>query len=184
MKHSWSINVKNWLLVLCGLALSSNALATDCKPVVFVDFIEGAPKDQVVISHDSANRWHLRNFVWSLEGSNGDLIFDTVRGGAGFDVAQPFEDSGTAKLATAPKLADGDRRLSLTFDEFPTTTTYRFTLDVDDRISGIRGTMVNEAEIAGAEISVVMADPNGQELLFTGMFGDKAKAVLSARCGN
>lgn len=176
--------MKSLLLAICGMAISASAFATDCKPIVYVNFIEGAPKDQVLIRHDSLPEWHLITLTWVLDGSNGDLIFDTVRGGAGFDVAQPFEGNGTAKLAKTPIVSDGDRTLSLVFGAFPASSGYRFTLDVDDRISGNRGTMISGAEIAGARVLVIMVDPGGREYPLAGAFDENAKAVLASQCRN
>jgi glycine cleavage system regulatory protein len=70
----------------------------------------------------------------------------------------------------------------LSFEDFPATSFYRFTLDVDDRVSASRGTMISGAEIAGSTVSVVMEDPSGQTVSMNGFFDQNSMAILSASC--
>jgi len=174
--------VRKLAIAALGLTLSSNAFASDCEMTASIDFVESAPRDHVSIRHDSPTGWNMHSFSWELQGSKGDLIFDTVVGGPGYEVAQPFEGSGTGRLAAAPTLADGDRQLSLSFQEFPSTASYRFTLDVDDRVSGRGGTMISGSEISGSGLSVIMTSPDGEEFKMTGSFDESATAVLRGNC--
>lgn len=168
--------------VLLGLTFTSAAVAEECKLRVFVNFKESAPKDQVLIRHESMAGWNLRSFTWTLQGSQGDLIFDTVSGGAGYNVAQPFEGAGSAILAKTPVLNDGDRELAIVFSEFPPSASFRFTLDVDDRISGQGGTMIDGNEIAGSVASAEIENVAGGEVQVSGVFDESAAAILRGGC--
>ena len=171
-----------WVVVAVGIMLAPRAFAAECEIAVYVNFVESAPKDSVSVRYEGRAGLTLRSLVWGLRGSQGDLIFDTVSGGAGYNVAQPFEGAGTAKLAAVPALEDGGRQLALSFDEFPPSAAFVFTLDVDDRISGRSGTMIDGTEISGSDVSVVMGSTDGEEFKLTGVFNERSAAVLRGNC--
>ncbi|MEM7720123.1 MAG: hypothetical protein AAF222_13060 [Pseudomonadota bacterium] len=118
---------------------------------VFVRFIEGAPKDRFeIVSDTGVCTDSALEFVLDLTGSAGKLIFDVTERGAGVEVYQPFElVTGVQRVIGTPKVADGDKMLSMVLDRMPAGSEVAFTIDVDDTI-GAREITVARSEIVGA----------------------------------
>ena len=74
-------------------AASENA----CSDYIKVSFAEGAPVDKFKIENQSKN-WQIKTMDIDLSSSKGRLIFDTISGGKGVEVFQPYQSvSGSAK---------------------------------------------------------------------------------------
>jgi len=132
------------------------------KADLAVTFKEAAPKDRFIVENRS--QCDLRNFGLKIDlrGSEAGLLFDTTPGGAGLNVAQPFEVVEGAESVSAPiTVADGDRVAQVQLRGLPMKSRIIFTVDVDDSlIDGLMGrTMVANSEIAGA--TVVLSMPEG-----------------------
>ncbi|MEO0819850.1 MAG: aggregation factor core [Pseudomonadota bacterium] len=155
-----------------------------CGPTAIVHVAEGAPVDRFLIENVSPRGWAIAGVEIALPGSAGRLVFDTVPGGAGINVAQPFVSRAGAdvRLAAAPEVADGDERLSLAFEAFPAGAAYAFTIDLDDRVSAGGGTRVSGAEIAGASVLVRFARAEGGEESHAGTFDEVARARAASPC--
>jgi len=121
-----------------------------------VEFDEGAPTDEFTIVNASAST-SITSLRFDLGLAAGDLVFDTESGGSGVEVYQPFEEvSSTASLDTLPSLLDGDSSLRLEFSTFGPGEAFRFTTDIDDRLtdSALGQIQVTGGELAGAEVVV------------------------------
>jgi len=171
---------------IVGICVTTPALTVDgvnpCGPAATIVFSESAPRDRVTIRNQSPEGWSVAAVTWALEGSAGDLIFDTIPGGAGYSVAQPFQSSGGATLSHQPGLADGDRTLDLVFSEFAPGALYAFTIDLDDRISGQAGTMIEGGVLTGASLEVVFVRTDGRREALAGEFDTDATARVAAAC--
>lgn len=165
-----------------GAAAASEREPLLCGPTAVVIFNESAPRDIVRIRNESPDGWRLTRLTWRLEGSAGDLIFDTEPGGPGSSVAQPFRDGGGATLSATPAVADGDRTLALDFDAFAAGAAYSFTIDLDDRVGGVVGTMIAGSEIEGSEAEAEFVDADGRVATIWGVFDQDATARLEAAC--
>ena len=98
--------------LICALALPARALlivslvgilplaaqaATTCVHDVALVFTESAPRDRFEVINDSSPGQRVQRLTLDLAGSAGRLIFDTVEGGPGINVFQPFRvESGEA----------------------------------------------------------------------------------------
>lgn len=160
--------------------------AVSCGPSVEVEFREGAPKDRFIITNTSQGDWQIEALAIDLVPSSGSLIFDTVPGGAGIDVAQPFQAGrGDVRLLTVTPAPDGARMLSLTFADFTRARSFDFTIDLDDQLvmSATGQTRIEGSEIAGASITVTMADTAENRTEMRGEFDRDARAIAgSASC--
>ncbi|MEO1469489.1 MAG: aggregation factor core [Pseudomonadota bacterium] len=130
------------------------ALPPLCGPSARVTFREGAPVDVYTVENLSPGDWAIAAVDIGLIGSAGRLVFDTVPGGAGRNVAQPFRAfPGEAALADMPLVPDGAEAMALSFAAFPTGARFQFSIDMDDRLAGW-GTTVQGPEIEGATVTV------------------------------
>ena len=165
-----------------GLANAATAgEVSTCGLVLEARFIEGAPRDRFTFANRSTAAWNITNLSLDLSASKGRLIFDTVDGGTGVEVFQPFRDEGgSALLSQLPNLADGDSALSLDFQKFDQGLSYQFSIDVDDTLndSELGQIRVSGAEIAGAVLSVNLTSPRGEAVSLTTTFSESATADL------
>ena len=161
------------LLLTMGMAVLP--AAADMR----VRFIEGAPKDQFVITNEGRCAVQQSELVVDLAGSAAGLIFDVTESGAGVQVFQPFElQEGATALRGVPTVGDGDTRVTLAIRSLAPGARIAFTIDVDDTL-GQRGITVSNAEIAGATVRLV----SGGKAL-SGTFSSGAEAVVPApACG-
>lgn len=154
------------------LALSSPAFAQ-----IEAKFTESAPKDTFTFTNKGC-ALGASELVLNMEESAGGLIFDTVSGGAGVEVFQPFEAvSGQVASVT---VSDGASELRLSVPSWPEGGEVSFTIDVDDVLRhGERGqTQVSGSEIAGAELRI---NAGGAEVF--GVFDNTNRAVVRGTCG-
>ncbi|MEO1724658.1 MAG: hypothetical protein AAFR84_19960 [Pseudomonadota bacterium] len=155
-----------------------------CGPTAEARFYEGAPVDRFEIAHLSPDGWSIEAVAIDLGPSAGRLVVDAVPGGAGFNVAQPFRaEAGAARLAEGQAVEDGDEVIALRFLHFPEAAEFRFSLDLDDRISGLAGTRVAGAEMRDARLSVRFRHREGAIEEHEGLFGDGAGGAVMARAG-
>lgn len=171
-------------LAVPSLFIASSTFAASCIQID-ARFIEGAPRDNFVIENKSKDALNIESALVSLKGSKGKLIFDTIDGGSGVEVFQQFRgEESSAMLATKPRLKDGADVLSLQFEHFKPSETYRFSLDVDDQLtnSELGQIRVSSSEMNGAKIDFVVSDPKGKKHKVSAIFGDNNRATLKPVC--
>ncbi|MGB3409214.1 MAG: aggregation factor core [Jannaschia sp.] len=126
-------------------------LAAPAQAELVVTFDEGAPKDRFTLSHEGGCPLTGAVIIIDLEPAPAGLIFDVTGSGPGVAVFQPFEIV-LGQLASPPQVKDGDQAIALT-PRLAAGERLAFTIDVDDTVS-TRGTIVSDAEIAGATVQV------------------------------
>lgn len=149
----WLVNAL--LVALPALAQASPA----CVHGVSMAFTESAPRDQFEIRNDSSAGQHILRLTLDLTGSAGRLIFDTIEGGTGVEVFQPFRiESGDAKLKSPPVIQDGSNRLILEFSRFEPGQRFGFSIDVDDTLpaSDLGQIRISGREMEGALLTAVV----------------------------
>lgn len=169
-------------------ALASASELPICGPAARLSFRDSSPVDVFTIENITAraNRdWVIAGVEIDLGPSAGRLVFDTVPGGAGQNVAQPFKarpPPGGARLADLPVVPDGAEGLALLFSAFAPGQNFRFTIDMDDRLGGL-GTRVDGPEIEGAMVTVRFADPaDGREAVLSAPFDSLSRAMPAEAC--
>lgn len=147
--------------LLAALPWAAHA-APACEHEVSLAFTESAPRDLFEIRNGASKGQSIQRVTLDLAGSAGRLVFDTVEGGTGVEVFQPFRvESGDAKLSESPAVQDGSERLELVFDRFDAGQRFRFSIDVDDRLtaSDLGQIRVSGREMEGALLTVVFGAP-------------------------
>jgi len=122
-----------------------------------VSFEEAAPKDRFVIENQSGCGLKNLTLTLDLRASEAGLLFDTTPGGAGINVAQPFEvASGFDFVQSISPVTDGDRVATIQLSQLPVKQRVVLTVDVDDslEISPMGQTMISGSEILGAAVSL------------------------------
>lgn len=122
-----------------------------------------------------------------MANSSGKLLFDTVDGGNGVEVFQPFrvsdtsDDSNPVTLEDMPTLVDGDQSILLSFSQFPPGGNFTFTIDVDDSLtdSELGQIRVSGGEIAGTVISITLAKEGGGSLTLEGVYDSNSKVSVT-----
>ncbi len=150
------------------------SIATTAEADLDVRFIEGAPKDRFVISSATGLCTdEAAAITVDLGPSAGKLIFDVTGAGAGVEVFQPFDlVSGGDQVIEAPKVVDGDTRVTLLVSDLAPGAEVAFTIDVDDTINA-REITVSRSEITGAQAMIAVG---GVEA--TGTFDESARAKV------
>jgi hypothetical protein len=157
------------LALVSALCLAAVPAAADIR----VRFIEGAPKDQFVITNEGRCAVPKSELIIDLGGSAAGLIFDVTGEGAGVEVFQPFALlTGAEALNGVPKVSDGDTQVSLSVRSLAPRAQIAFTIDVDDTL-GQRGITISDAEIAGATVRLVSAG-----VTRSGTFSPAGEAVV------
>ncbi len=171
---------RGWCLAsvtgLAGAMLS----VTPARADIEIMFREGAPKDRIIIRNQDACSLPRMSLTIDLTPSAGGLIFDTVPGGAGIDVAQPLElESGAARIEQMSTVGDGDRQLLVVVSHLDPREAITLTIDLDDTLTtGLSApTRVSGGEIAGTLVTVQLGD-NPQQQPLTASFAPDANAVL------
>jgi hypothetical protein len=151
-----------------GIFLVTLTLATHAAPAcvheVSMVFTESAPRDRFEIRNDASAGQRIQRLTLDLSPSAGKLIFDTIDGGTGVEVFQPFRvEPGEAKLKGAPVVQDGSDRLTLDFTRFEPGQRFRFSIDVDDQLtaSDMGQIRVSGREMEGAVLTAVFGPPGG-----------------------
>ncbi len=170
------------LLLTLATALPAHAA---CLYDVGVTFREGAPRDRFTVTNDNTTA-NITAVEIDLNGSAGRLIFDTIAGGSGVEVFQPYrsETDGTG-LIGAPVVADGATSLALRFDNFGPGQSYTFSIDVDDRLtqSDMGQIMVSDREIDGTIVRVSLRAADGSVSAREATFEGGGPARLTGACG-
>lgn len=136
---------------------------------VTVRFEEDAPKDRFVITNQSNCTFGRGKLIIDLSPSSRGLLFDTLRGGDGENVAQPVEIASAHKLvATVAPVRDGAQSVELSFRSFPSNGQLVMTVDVDDSLkSGPMGVqMIAGSEMSGARVIINLLDGTARAAVF------------------
>jgi len=170
-------------VIACAVAIALRTPpALACGPAVEVAYTEAAPIDFFAIENRSVNGWILIALTIDLDESRGRLIFDTAPDGAGFNVWGPFQAlSDPAVLITSPDVADGDTMITLGFQGLAGGQVFQFGIDMDDRLTdSIMGpTIIDGAEIEGANVRALLATPEGDTVPGEGRFNRNGRAILN-----
>ena len=145
-----------WLVGLLGALPLLTHAAPACVHEVSMVFTESAPRDRFEILNDSSAGQRIQRLTLDLSGSAGKLIFDTIKGGTGVEVFQPFRiEPGEARLKGSPVVQDGSDRLTLDFTRFDPGQRFRFSIDVDDQLtaSDLGQIRVSGREMEGAVLT-------------------------------
>lgn len=164
-----------------GIAVLAAAPAHACGPVVEVRFAEGSGGDRFEALNKSAGGWRLLKLTVDLAGSAGDLVFDTDRGGDGVQAYRDFAViGGDAEMSRLVAPGDGGRFLAVEFLAFPPGASFRFTVDVDDRLPGSRfgQASIDPGEFAGAGAAALLLGPDGRRHALNGRFDGNDRALL------
>ena len=139
-----------------------------------VRFIEGAPKDRFVFTHEGACATGPMTLTVDLSGSAAGLVFDVTGEGAGVVVFQPVDlVSGGDRVTVLPEVADGDTSLDLALSGLAPSDVVAFTIDLDDTIVA-REITVSRSEIVGAAITLTAGSTTA-----TGTFGKDARTRVA-----
>lgn len=139
---------------------------------ISVQFIEGAPKDQFIITATACDVANAEIQI-DLSTAPAGLIFDVTASGAGVEVFQPVElVSGSAAIA---QVTDGDQVLGLNIPTLNSQNPVTISADIDDTLTnGQSGQIiVRGSEIAGAS---VVATLDGETL--RGAFDTSGQALV------
>jgi hypothetical protein len=142
-----------WVALWLGAQPLASHAAPACVQEVSMAFIEGAPRDRFEVRNESSKGQRIQQLTLDLTPSAGRLIFDTLEGGTGVDVFQPFRvEAGEARLGGSPVIQDGSQRLTLRFTRFEPGQRFVFSIDVDDQLSAsdLGQTRVSGREMEGA----------------------------------
>lgn len=181
---------KNFLLTgtLVGVSLLgfiSNTQAGNengCSDYISIVFREGAPVDKFKIENQSKN-WQIKTMDIDLSSSKGRLIFDTISGGKGVEVFQPYQSvSGSAKLSNVALVEDGADAINLNFEKFSSGESFTFSIDVDDQLttSELGQIRVTGGEMAQAKAVFLIENADGSRFKKEASFDYKNKAVLKS----
>lgn len=172
------------LVTLLVFTMNANASSSDiaaCKSAITVSFAEGAPVDRFEIKNNS-NSWQIVNLEIDLSTSRGKLIFDTISGGKGVEVFQPYKAvSGDAKILKANTIKDGSDLISLAFEQFKSGQNYTFSIDVDDQLtaSQLGQIRVTGSEMELATVNFMLANSSGVKTNAQAVFNANNQAILA-----
>ena len=182
-----ALPVRGTVTVICiSLAWATGSAhatePTDCGHTLDVRFIESAPRDRFEFVNRSGDATQVIDATVDLTGSAGELVFDTVDGGAGVEVFQPFRiEEGAALLVDSTLPEDGGERIALAFEAFGPGERFVFSIDVDDRLpsSELGQIRVAGSEITGASLTVSLASADGESISHTAVFDAEARATIA-----
>ena len=139
------------LPVFAFTLLASTANAQD----LVVQFSDGAPKDSITVTNSGCPLANAM-LVLDLGPSKGGLVFDVADQGAGVKVFQPVEIAyGYAALSP---VRDGDQRLQIFVESLAAGAKLGLTADLDDTLDVGQQITVSGSEMAGASITLALAD--------------------------
>ena len=169
---------------------TANALSSrsdSCKTGIIISFSEGAPVDRFEIKNTSEN-WQIVDVEIDLSSSKGRLIFDTVSGGKGVEVFQPYKTvSGSAKIIKIITVKDGSDAMLLDFERFNSGQSYTFSIDVDDQLtsSELGQIRVTGSEMELAQANFTLESPKGERTKAQAIFNNQNQARLNdATCNS
>ena len=174
--------------IMCLASAPANANDSICGFNLESRFIESAPRDSFVFSNQSNKAWNIVTIQIDMDQSVGKLIFDTIDGGDGVEVYQPFRvseshgASGGAKLRSMPTPSDGDQNIVLNFSHFPQESSFSFTIDVDDQLteSELGQIRVSDGEIAGSVLSVTIDVPGAENVTLKGIYNNNSSVRITS----
>lgn len=155
--------------------------APSAQASFLVTFEEDAPRDRFTFTNQGDCIIGPFELVIGLEGSVGALVFDTVPGGPGENVAQRvIVTGGSEVLALSAAVQDGDRAVALSFQPLQPGQRASIGVDLDDALvsSPMGRTMIAGMEIEGAEASATLRD--GTQA--TGTFNATGAAIVPIGC--
>jgi hypothetical protein len=170
--------------LLSALPLLTHA-ASACVHEVSMVFTESAPRDRFEIHNGSSAGQRIQRLTLDLSGSLGKLIFDTIEGGTGVEVFQPFRiEPGEAQLKGSPVVQDGSDRLTLDFARFEPGQHFRFSIDVDDQLaaSDLGQIRVSGREMEGALLTAVLGPRGGAGTELQARVDGNNRARVKASC--
>ncbi len=185
------VGVATAISIICLAAAPAVADDSICGFSLESRFIESAPRDSFVFSNQSRKAWNIVTIQIDMSQSVGKLIFDTVDGGDGVEVFQPFQvsesrgESGEATLGEMPIPSDGDQNIVLNISHFPQESSFSFTIDVDDQLteSELGQIRVSENEIAGSVLSVTVEVSGAENVTLKGLYdNDSSVRITSNDC--
>lgn len=140
------------------LAVASLTFASHAHAQLSATFVEGAPKDRLVLEHTGDCTFGPAQLALDLTDTAGKLVFDVTAEGAGVEVFQPLEvETGLDALTDTPQVRDGDSRLLVNVAALTGNARIVLSFDLDDTI-GAREITVARSEFAGARISLNGSD--------------------------
>ena len=163
---------------LFGLTINP---ARACGPKIEIRFMEASGGDIFIISNTSQEPWALESLTIHLTGSHGRLVFDTVDGGPGYFMPQPFGAlDNEVGLIAEPHVGDGDEEVRLQFRDFGPGKSFMFVIDVDDRLelSDFGRAVISGAEIQGASGAATMTQGGDTKSQAQGQFEIDGRALL------
>jgi hypothetical protein len=162
------------------MGLSPNP-ARACGAEIEIRFIEASGGDIFIVSNMSQESWAMVELTIRLTGSLGHLWFDTVEGGPGYSMAQPFGAvDNEVGLVAEPDVGDGDVEIRLQFRDFGPGKSFTFVIDVDDRmdLSDFGRAVISGPEIQGATGSATLTQGGGIKSRVQGKFKIDGRALL------
>jgi hypothetical protein len=166
---------------LFGLTLHAQAASENaCSDHIKVSFAEGAPVDKFKITNQSKTV-QIKAINIDLSSSKGRLIFDTISGGKGVEVFQPYQSvSGNAELSTVALVEDGSDAINLDFKKFSGGDSFTFSIDVDDQLtaSELGQIRVTGGEMAQAKAVFLIENQDGSTVKKTASFNNQNEALL------
>ena len=182
-----TVLVLSLLAINVSTANASSSGTDTCKTGITVSFSEGAPVDRFEIKNTSKD-WQIINVEIDLSSSKGRLIFDTISGGKGVEVFQPYKTvSGSAKIIKANAVKDGSDAILLGFEQFNSGQSYTFSIDVDDQLtsSELGQIRVTGGEMELAQANFTLKNPNGKKTKAQAIFNNQNQARLNdATCNS
>ena len=174
-----------WIAALLSALPLAAHDASPCVHEVSMVFTESAPRDRFEIRNDSSADQRIQRLTLDLSPSAGKLIFDTLEGGTGVEVFQPFRiEPGEAQLKGSPVVQDGSDRLTLDFTRFESGQRFRFSIDVDDQLtaSDLGQIRVSGREMEGAVLTAVFGPRGGAGTELQARVDGNNRARAKAAC--
>lgn len=168
------------VLAAALMGLSPNP-ARACGAEIEIRFIEASGGDIFIVSNISQESWALEALTIRLSGSLGHLWFDTVDGGPGYSMPQPFAAvDNEVGLIAEPHVGDGDEEIRLKFRDFGPGKSFMFVIDVDDRLelSDFGRAVISGTEIHGASGSATLSRSGEAKSRVQGLFKTDGRALL------
>lgn len=151
------------------LTLALALFASPAAAELTLSYVDSAPKDIFEVTYTGTCPLPADVLRIDISKAPTGLVFDTDPGGAGFNVAQPFEVTRGADLLTAlPEVTDGATQITLPLTGLQNGDIIRFTIDVDDTTSA------SQTRVSGSEMAGAMAALGP----YTGHFTDSATARI------
>ena len=175
--------MKNACAGALAAALFGAAPALADGDLVRVEFQEKAPTDSFLITNAAScpEGVVIRTVSIDLRPAEGNLIFDTERGGAGYLAAEGIEViRGEENVASVNAVTDGDQVLTLDLAGMVPGDRVRVAIGVDDVSRDVEGPTddVSARELEGATTAVKLVEADGQLKSSVGIFNNIGVATV------